>query len=110
MNINSEIFRLNFEDFLWSIFIILAVLNIQGDYDEKKYIYSHNEFFRNESNSIFTLTLTITFFIYLYFLVRNYNFYKQVPSYQKQAYLIRLYGSAFLVAGVCLLLYFQKIR
>lgn len=110
MNINSEIFRLNFEDFLWSIFIILAVLNIQGDYDEKKYIYSHNEFFRNESNSIFTLTLTITFFIYLYFLVRNYNFYIQVPSYQKQAYLIRLYGSAFLVAGVCLLLYFQKIR
>ena len=76
MNMNSEIFRLNFEDFLWSIFIILAVLNIQGDYDEKKYIYSHNEFFRNESNSIFTLTLTITFFIYLYFLVRNYNFYK----------------------------------
>ena len=107
---NSEIFRLNFEDFLWSIFIILAVLNIQGDYDEKKYIDSHNEIFRNESNSIFTLTLTITFFIYLYFLVRNYNFYKQVPSYQKQAYLIQLYGSAFLVAGVCLLLYFQKIR
>lgn len=76
MNMNSEIFRLNFEDFLWSIFIILAVLNIQGDYDEKKYINSHNEIFRNESNSIFTLTLTITFFIYLYFLVRNYNFYK----------------------------------
>lgn len=76
MNMNSEIFRLNFEDFLWSIFIILAVLNIQGDYDEKKYIDSHNEIFRNESNSIFTLTLTITFFIYLYFLVRNYNFYK----------------------------------
>ena len=110
MNIDSELFRLDFEDFLWVIFIGLAILNIYGDYDEKKYIHSHNEYYRIESNSIFTLTLTITFFIYLYFLIRNYRLYRQVPNCQKQAYLIRLYGSAFFFFSVCFLLYFQKLR
>ena len=42
---NSEIFRLNFEDLLWFLFIILAILNIRGDYDEKKYIESHYDFY-----------------------------------------------------------------
>ena len=107
---NSEIFRLNFEDLLWFLFIILAILNIRGDYDEKKYIEGHYDFYDKEANHIFTLILTITFFIYLYFLVRNYRNYMRVPSYQKEVYLIRLFGSCFLVAGVFLLLVFQKMK
>ena len=107
---NSEIFRLNFEDLLWFLFIILAILNIRGDYDEKKYIESHYDFYDKEANHIFTLTLTITFFIYLYFLVRNYRNYMRVPSYQKEVYLIRLFGSCFFVADVFLLLVFQKMK
>ena len=110
MNIDSELFRLDFEGFLWVIFIGLAILNIYGDYDEKKYIESHYDFYDKEANHIFTLTLTITFFIYLYFLVRNYRNYMRVPSYQKEAYLIRLFGSCFFVADVFLLLVFQKMK
>lgn len=107
---NSEIFRLNFEDLLWFLFIVLAALNIRGDYDEKKYIESHCDFYDEEANRIFTLTLTITFFIYLYFLVRNYRKYMSVPNYQKDAYFIRLSGSCFLTLGVILLLTFQKMK
>ena len=50
----------------------------------KKYIESHCNFYDEEANRIFTLTLTITFFIYLYFLVRNYRKYMSVPIYQKR--------------------------
>ena len=35
MNIDSEIKRLDFEDFLWVVFMILVGLNIYGDYDDK---------------------------------------------------------------------------
>lgn len=68
MNIDSELARLDFEDFLWVVFMILAGLNIYGDYDDKKYLKSNVISYKEESNSIFTLTLTITFLIYLYFL------------------------------------------
>ena len=108
MNIDSEIMRLDFEDFLWVVFMILVGLNIYGDYDDKEYLRSNVISYKEKSNSIFTLTLTITFFIYFYFLFRNYKNYVSVPDYVKSLYFIRLLGSCFLVAGICCLLYFQK--
>ena len=95
MNIDSEIMRLNFEDFLWVVFMILAGLNIYGDYDDKEYLRSNVISYKEKSNSIFTLTLTITFFIYFYFLFRNYKNYVSVPDYVKSLYFIRLLGSFF---------------
>lgn len=95
MNIDSEIMRLNFEDFLWVVFMILAGLNIYGDYDDKEYLRSNVISYKEKSNSIFTLTLTITFFIYFSFLFRNYKNYVSVPDYVKSLYFIRLLGSFF---------------
>ena len=62
-----EINRLNFEDFIWLIFIILGLMNIFGDYNEKEYLKSNNRMYENYANEIFELTLIITLFIYFYF-------------------------------------------
>lgn len=106
-NIYKEVQRLNFEDFLWLTFAILSLLNIYGDYDDKKYLKSGNNIYRIESNQIFTLTLVVTFFIYLYFFIRNYKNYEVSAENEKKLYSIKLLGSAFLIAGIICLLYFQ---
>lgn len=46
MNIDSEISRLHFEDFLWFLFIILSCLNIYGDYDEELFLEKHNVYYK----------------------------------------------------------------
>ena len=63
----NDLARLNFEDFIWSIFIIIALLNICGDYCEKEYIKKHDYSFKNRASNIFSITVIITFFIYIYF-------------------------------------------
>lgn len=108
MSIENEIFRLQFEDFLWIVFIVLACLNIWGDYDDRLFLRSNNSFYKEESNRIFNFTLFITFLIYLYFFIRNYKKYMEVNNYQKKLYSVKLFGSIFLIVGVICLLYFQS--
>lgn len=73
----EELKRLKFEDFLWIVFGISCFLNVYGDYNNKEYLLTHNNYYKSNSNKIFEITLIITFFIYLYFLSRNYKFYKK---------------------------------
>jgi hypothetical protein len=107
-DILSEIRRLDFEDLLWVIFAILSILNIYGDYNDKEYLKTNNKMYDDTSSRVFEFTLTVTFFIYLYFLIRNYNAYSKVSAESKNLYLIKLFGSALLIGGVIALIYFQK--
>lgn len=107
MNIDSEISRLHFENFLWFLFIILSCLNIYGDYDEELFLEKHNVYYKRESHAIFTFTIMITLFIYLYFFIRNYKAYELASEREKRLYSIKLLGSAFFILGVLCLLYFQ---
>ncbi len=103
----NELKRLDFEDFLWVIFIIIALLNIYGDYNDKEFLKTHRSQFKKNANLIFEITLIITFLIYIYFFMRNYYFYQKATPEEKQLYLIKVLGSTFLLAGVILLIYFQ---
>lgn len=103
----NELKRLDFEDFLWVIFIIIALLNIYGDYNDKEFLKTHRSQFKKNANLIFEITLIITFLIYIYFFMRNYYFYQKATLEEKQLYLIKVLGSTFLLAGVILLIYFQ---
>lgn len=107
-NIINEIKRLKFENFLWIVFIILGIANIEGDNNEIDYLETNNKMSKDRSNKIFEFTITITFFIYIYFFVRNYNAYEKSTTEQKNLYSIKLLGSSLLIAGVLCLLYFQK--
>lgn len=103
----NELKRLKFEDFLWIIFAVLCIMNVYGDYFDKEYLITNNKTFQTRSNNIFEITLIVTFFIYLYFLKRNYKFYKKASPPNKELYLIKVIGSSFLLAGVICLIYFQ---
>lgn len=103
----EEIKRLNFEDLLWVLFVFLSIANIFGDYNEKEFLKTNDSDFKTRANKIFEITLVITFFIYIYFLVRNYHAYQNASLENKNLYLIKTLGSSFLIAGIVLLIYFQ---
>lgn len=108
MEMDKELFRLNFENFLWVVFILLAVLNIYGDVDDKKFLQTHCSYYKEESHRIFTFTLVVTLLIYLYFFIRNYHKYNEVDYFEKHLYSIKVLGSFFLIVGILCLLYFQE--
>ena len=62
-----EINRLNFEDILWVIFIVLSILNIVSNNLQKEYVITENQFYESKANNISIKVLTILVFVYLYF-------------------------------------------
>ncbi len=67
---SNDILRLNFENFIWIVFITISVLNINADNDEKKFINTNNSVYKTEANNIFELTISIIFLIHIYFAFR----------------------------------------
>lgn len=106
-NIQNELDRLNFEDWIFIIFIAVAALNIYGDNLLKKYIKENNKYYENKANEIFIITIFITILIYIYFLKRNYNFYVSATPERKNMLSVKVLSSIFLLIGAILLLYFQ---
>lgn len=105
-NKENEINRLNFENVLWIIFIGLSILNIVSDNNQKEYVVSGNEYYKDKANDISIFVLGIVLFIYLYFFLRNYNMYNNKNNPTKED-LIKVMGSVFFVIGTLCLLYFQ---
>ena len=103
----DELKRLKFEDFLWITFAILCIINVYGDYNDKEFLITKNKIYKDKSNNIFEITLIVTFLIYLYFLKRNYKFYKKADFKDKELYSIKVLGNVFLLMGVICLIYFQ---
>lgn len=106
-NIIKEIKRLKFEEFLWTIFIIISILNIYGNKLEEKFIITKQREYEKKSDKIFKITLIIVLLIYTYFFIRNYNAYKKSSLNEKKLYEKKLLGSSLLIAGILLLIYFQ---
>lgn len=109
-NIKEEIERLHYENFLWIIFALIAILNIVGDYDEEKLLLTNNSVYRDYANEIFYVTIIVTIAIYFYFIRRNATAFKNANTCDKEDYFIKLLGSSFLIAGAICLLYFQGKR
>lgn len=105
-NIDNEINRLNFEDIIWGIFIILSILNMVSNDNQKKYVMSNNQYYEDNANRISILVLIILLGIYLYFFLRNYNMYNSKID-ASDTDLIKVIGSVFFVLGTLCLLYFQ---
>lgn len=103
----EELARLNFEDIIWLVFIILSAMNIFGDTNEKEFLKTNNTNFKNNANKIFTFTLIASLFIYIYFFARNYKAFQKASETEKNLFLIKLLGSSFLIVGVLLLIFFQ---
>lgn len=100
----KEIKRLNFENFIWIIFIVLSILDIYGDELIKKYLIQNDKKADIEAKKIFFFILIVTILIYIYFIIRNYNDYKKHDSSE---YFVRLFGSILVLSGSICFLYFQ---
>lgn len=100
----KELKRLNFEDIIWIIFIILSSLDILADNYQKKYLINNDKYYENIANKIYIIITIITILIYIYFFIRNYNLYQKSSPDQKDNLKIKLLGSIFLlIGGICLL-------
>ena len=58
-NIEEEIRRLNFEDLLLIVFIILSTLNMFGNQNEKIYVQTKDNVYKNIANRIFEFNINI---------------------------------------------------
>ena len=105
---NNEIDRLNFEDFIWIIFIGLILLNILGDNFQKEFLKENIKEKEIKANNIFLFVLVVTFFIYLYFFIRNFSAFEKANDENKSLFFIKLLGSSFFIAGIICLIYFQS--
>lgn len=103
---NDELERLNFEDYIWIIFIILSILNIVCNKYQKEYVISNNDRYEDVAKNISIIVLIVLVFIYLYFFLRNYNMYNSKVDATKEDF-IKLVGSLLFVIGTFCLLYFQ---
>ena len=104
--IEEEIKRLNFEDILWGIFIILSILNIVSNNLQKNYVVTNEQSYEDSANNISICVLSMLVLIYLYFFLRNYNMYNNKVN-PTDADLIKVFGSLFFIIGTICLLYFQ---
>ena len=105
-NVFREIERLNFEDILCIVFIILSILNIISNKYQKDYVRSNIQYYEDYANNISIIVLIVLFFLYLYYFIRNYNMYNSKVNATKTD-LIKVMGSLFFIIGVLCLLYFQ---
>ena len=104
--IEEEIKRLNFEDILWGIFIILSILNIVSNNLQKNYVVTNEQSYEDSANNISICVLSMLVLIYLYFFLRNYNMYNNKDNPNSED-MIKVIGSFLFIIGTLCLLYFQ---
>jgi len=97
--------RLRFENYIWVVYIVIAVGNIIGDELIRKSILQGDKQSDQLAKKIFSISLIVTLLIYFYFLSRNYNDYEKHKN--EEAYYIRFLGSIFVLIGTLCFLYFQ---
>lgn len=105
----NEYNRLTFENILAIVFIVLNFLNIKANQDVKNSIVT-NKSVSKETMNIFKLVITITVLSYIYYVIRNYHFYKNTSNTSNKSdnpkiQYIRLIGSIFILIGGILLMY-----
>lgn len=104
-NNNQEIVKkLNFENYIWLAFIIIAALDIYGDELLKKELIYNDKNSKKKADKLFLGLTAFSLLPYFYFLTRNYKDYK---NHNDKSYEIRFIGSVFIIIGTLCFLYFQ---
>lgn len=102
----SKIKRLDFENIINLIFIIVSIINIYGNENQKKYLINDNVKYEKDANNLYVVGLILVFLIYIYFFNRNFTMYKNKDNPTEKD-LIKVIGSFLFVVGAICLLYFQ---
>lgn len=73
MNIGVKLSRLNREDFIWIIYLFIALFALLSDKYERDYLLHNNLVSHKKFKTINITILIVAFFIYLYFVLINYE-------------------------------------
>lgn len=108
-NNEKDINRLNFENILWFLFIVVSALNIYADELEIDFLKTNNKEKDKTANEIYLLVIIVVLLIYSYFTYRNYKQLEQKNPHEEDYFLyqIRLLGASLLVAGMACITYYQ---
>lgn len=92
------------EDYIWIIYIFLAIFAIISNKYEKEYLEKHNKKDENIFRTINTEIFIVTFIIYLYFVYINYKHIKRLdlnasPKQVSLAHAGLVAALLFLIAG-----------
>ena len=109
MNIGIKLQRIKTEDFIWTIYFFIALASLISDSIERDYILTNNPKNKKIFKTINISVLTVAFFIYLYFLLINYdnvkNLRRNATKKEVLASHLALIGSIlFLVGGISTLI------
>ena len=97
---------MDFENVLNLIFVLVSIINICGNNNQKKYVIYNDQTYEDKANNLYIIGLVIGFFIYIYFFNRNYKMYKNKDN-PTEMDLIKVFGSFLFIVGVLCLLWFQ---
>ena len=77
---NETLNEIRIEDYIWIIYIFLAIFAIVSNYFEKEYLKKHDKKDENTFRTINTEIFIVTFLIYLYFVYINYKHIKRLDE------------------------------
>lgn len=102
-SLDSETFNeVRIEDYIWIIYIFLAIFALVSNHFEKEYILKHGKREENIFRTINTEIFIVTFIIYIYFAFINFKHIKRLDPHSspKQVFL----ANAGLVAALLFLI------
>lgn len=73
MNIGVKLQRLKTGDLIWIIYLFIAIAALISDYYERNYLQTNNSTSQKKFKLINITVLTIALFIYMYFVILNYE-------------------------------------
>ena len=74
MNEKIELLKkLQIEDFIWIIYLVIIVLSFYSNYIERKYIIYDDPLAKKKYQNLIILIFTIAVFVYLYFFIDGYK-------------------------------------
>ncbi len=73
MGIGIKLQRLNQEDFIWIIYVFIALFAIISDVYERNYILTNNKKSQKKFKTINITIFIVALFIYVYFVLVNYE-------------------------------------
>ncbi len=96
--------ELRIEDYIWIIYIFLAIFAIVSNHYERNYLKKHQKQDENLFRTINSEIFIISFFIYLYFVYLNYKHLKELawdasPKQVQFGYLGLIASIFFLIGG-----------
>lgn len=102
-SVDSETFNeIRLEDYIWIIYIFLAIFALISNHYEKEYILKHGKREENIFRTINTEIFIVTFIIYIYFVYINFKHIKRLDPHSspKQVF----FANAGLVAALLFLI------